>query len=130
VPVLYGSARSARRGGGARLPQRINLAAAGKAPLSRILTFAEERGWRRLRMLSSAGGNYNRDYHAQTSEGHQRPMLNVFQRHGETIRHFWGSELLYQPTPDRIPVTSAPSNRSGTSTTSLPPGAELTGMSS
>ncbi len=24
-------------------------------------------------------------------------MLNVFQRDGDTIRHFWGSELLYAP---------------------------------
>jgi predicted dithiol-disulfide oxidoreductase (DUF899 family) len=78
--------------------QRINFAAAGKAPLSRILDFAEERGWRRLRLLSSAGSTYNRDYFAETAEGHQRPMLNVFHRDGEAIRHFWGSELLYAPT--------------------------------
>jgi hypothetical protein len=25
-------------------------------------------------------------------------MLNVFHRDGETIRRFWGSELLYAPT--------------------------------
>ena len=25
------------------------------------------------------------------------PMLNVFHREGEAIRHFWGSELLYVP---------------------------------
>jgi predicted dithiol-disulfide oxidoreductase (DUF899 family) len=24
-------------------------------------------------------------------------MLNVFHRDGETIRHFWGSELFYAP---------------------------------
>jgi len=78
--------------------QRINLAVAGKAPLGRILTFAEERGWRRLRLLSSAGTTYNRDYFGETADGHQRPMLNVFQRDGQTIRHFWGSELLYAPT--------------------------------
>src|SRR5207244_5126764 len=34
--------------------QLINLAVVAKSPLSRILTFAEERGWRRLRLLSSA----------------------------------------------------------------------------
>jgi hypothetical protein len=74
------------------------LAAVGKAPLSRILAFAAERGWRRLRLLSSAGSTYNRDDLAQTTQGHQRPLLNVFHRDGETIRHFWGSELLYAPT--------------------------------
>ena len=26
------------------------------------------------------------------------PMLNVFRRDGEVVRHFWGSELLYAPT--------------------------------
>jgi predicted dithiol-disulfide oxidoreductase (DUF899 family) len=78
--------------------QRGNLVVVAKAPLSRVLTFAEERGWRRLRLLSSADNNYNRDYHGQTTEGHQRPMLNVFHRDGATIRHFWGTELLYAPT--------------------------------
>ncbi|MGB8880510.1 MAG: hypothetical protein WCD11_29665, partial [Solirubrobacteraceae bacterium] len=26
------------------------------------------------------------------------PMLNVFHRDRDTIRHFWGSELFYAPT--------------------------------
>jgi predicted dithiol-disulfide oxidoreductase (DUF899 family) len=77
--------------------QRVNLAVAAKAPIERIVTFAAERGWRRLRLLSSAGTIYNRDYLAETPDGEQQPMLNVFHRDGETIRHFWGSELFYAP---------------------------------
>ena len=77
--------------------QRVNLAVAGKAPADRILTFGRERGWRRLRLLSSAGTTYNRDYLAETPDGEQQPMLNVFCRDGTTIRHFWGSELFYAP---------------------------------
>jgi predicted dithiol-disulfide oxidoreductase (DUF899 family) len=77
--------------------QRINLAVVAKAPVERVLTFGRERGWRRLRLLSSAGSSYNRDYLAETADGTQRPMLNVFHRDGTTIRHFWGSELLYAP---------------------------------
>jgi predicted dithiol-disulfide oxidoreductase (DUF899 family) len=77
----------------------VNFVVVAKAPLARILPFAEERGWRRLRLLSSAGNTYNRDYLAETAEGAQRPMLNVFHRDGEVIRHFWGSELFYAP-PD------------------------------
>jgi len=75
----------------------INLAVAGKAPIERVLTFAAERGWRHLRMLSSAGTTYNRDYLAETPDGEQQPMLNVFHRDAETISHFWGSELFYAP---------------------------------
>ena len=75
--------------------QRVNLAVAAKAPIERVLTFARERGWRRLRVLSSAGTTYNRDYLAEAPNGDQKPMLNVFHRDGDTIRHFWGSELFY-----------------------------------
>lgn len=78
--------------------QHINLVIVAKTPLPRVLTFAEERGWRRLRLVSSAGNTYNRDYLAETAEGSQRPMLNVFHRDGGLIRHFWGSELFYAPT--------------------------------
>jgi predicted dithiol-disulfide oxidoreductase (DUF899 family) len=78
--------------------QHINFAVVAKAPLPRLLTFAEERGWRRLRLLSSAENTYNRDYLGETSEGSQRPMLNVFHCEGEAIRHFWGSELFHAPT--------------------------------
>ena len=84
-------------GAGAHASQHINLAVIAKAPIERVLAFARERGWRRLRLLSSAGTTYNRDYLAESPEGHQRPMLNVFHRDGDTIRHFWGSELLYAP---------------------------------
>jgi predicted dithiol-disulfide oxidoreductase (DUF899 family) len=76
----------------------VNFAVAAKAPLPRVLTFARERGWRRLRLLSSAANTYNRDYHGEAGDGSQMPMLNVFQRDGGTIRHFWGSELFYAPT--------------------------------
>ena len=76
----------------------VNLVAVAKTPVERVLTFAEERGWRRLRVLSSAGNTYNRDYFSETADGHQRPMLNVFHRDGDAIRHFWGSELFYAPT--------------------------------
>jgi len=85
---LDGSAR--------HVTQRVNFAAVAKSPLPRILAFADERGWRHLRLLSSAGNTYNRDYHGETPDG-QMPMLNVFRREDEVIRHAWGSELLFAP---------------------------------
>jgi predicted dithiol-disulfide oxidoreductase (DUF899 family) len=77
--------------------QQVNLAVAAKAPIERILTFAAERGWRSLRLVSTEGSTYNRDYWAETADGEQQPMLNVFHRDGDTVRHFWGSELFYAP---------------------------------
>ena len=78
--------------------QHLNFAVVAKTSLPRLLNFGAERGWRRLRLLSSAANTYNHDYHGETAEGLQRPMLNVFRRDPGTIRHFWGSELLYAPT--------------------------------
>lgn len=77
--------------------QHINLVVVAKAPLERVLTFARERRWRHLRLLSSATNAYNRDYLAETPDGLQRPMLTVFHRDAGVIRHFWSSELLYAP---------------------------------
>jgi predicted dithiol-disulfide oxidoreductase (DUF899 family) len=77
--------------------QHINFVVVAKTTLPRLLTFARERGWRRLRLLSSAANTYNPDYHGETVDGFQRPMLNVFHRDQRTIRHFWASELLYAP---------------------------------
>ncbi|HEX8857292.1 MAG TPA: DUF899 family protein [Thermoleophilaceae bacterium] len=85
-------------GAAEHVSQRLNFAVTANAPLSRVITFANERGWRRLRLLSSAANSYSRDYHGETADGSPRPMLNVFHREGGTIRHFWGSELLYAPS--------------------------------
>jgi predicted dithiol-disulfide oxidoreductase (DUF899 family) len=85
-------------GAAEHVAQRLNFAVVANAPLDRVLTFAHERGWRRLRLLSSAGNSFKRDYGAETDDGQQQPMLTVFHRDGDTIRHTWSSELLYAPT--------------------------------
>ena len=76
----------------------VNFVVVAKTPLDRLVAFGEERGWRHLSLLSSAHNTFNRDYHAESPEGLQRPMLNVFHREAGAIRHFWGSELFYAPT--------------------------------
>jgi predicted dithiol-disulfide oxidoreductase (DUF899 family) len=77
--------------------QWINFVVVAKAPLDRLLTWADERGWRNLRLVSSAGNAFNRDYFGETVDGSPVPMLNVFERKGEIVRHFWGAELTYAP---------------------------------
>jgi predicted dithiol-disulfide oxidoreductase (DUF899 family) len=78
--------------------QRMGFAVVAKAPVDRLTTFARERGWRRLTLLSSGETGYKRAYAGEADDGSQQPMLNVFHRDGEEVRHFWGSELLYAPT--------------------------------
>jgi predicted dithiol-disulfide oxidoreductase (DUF899 family) len=110
--------------------QHINLAVVAKASLPRLLAFAEERGWRRLRLLSSAANAYNRDYLAETAERHQRPMLNVFTATpGRSAISGVQSSSTPPPKRDKIPAMSAPSSRSGTCSTSRQRGGRATGMS-
>jgi predicted dithiol-disulfide oxidoreductase (DUF899 family) len=68
-----------------------------KSGPERIRTFARERGWRNLRLLSSRNNAYNRDYHAETEEGEQIPVLNVFTRDSDQLRHAWATELIFAP---------------------------------
>lgn len=75
----------------------FNFVVIAKAPLDRLTTFAKERGWRNLRLLSAARNSFKRDYLAETPEGSQMPMVTVFHRDGSEIRHFWSSEMLYAP---------------------------------
>jgi predicted dithiol-disulfide oxidoreductase (DUF899 family) len=77
--------------------QHINFAAVAKTTAERLLTFGSERGWKHVRLLSSANNTYNRDYHGEGPQGGQIPILNVFHREGDEIRHFWGTELMWAP---------------------------------
>jgi predicted dithiol-disulfide oxidoreductase (DUF899 family) len=89
-------------GAARHLARRLNLAVVAKSDPDRIRTFARERHWRHLRLLSSRGNTYSRDYHAETPEGEQMPLLNVFVRHGNQFHHAWGSELMYAPRDEGL----------------------------
>ena len=85
---------------GAVIPatQRISLVVVAKSPIERIQAFARTRAWTRLRLLSSAGNSYNADYHGESADGDQQPMLNVFVKQAGVVRHFYATELLYAPS--------------------------------
>ena len=75
--------------------QSVALAVTAKSPILRIRELARGRGWKRLRLVSSAHTTYQREYHGEDDAGDQWPMMNVFVRSAGKIRHSWGSEMLY-----------------------------------
>ncbi len=77
------------------LAERINLAVIAKTSPDRLGTYAQERGWRNLRLLSSRNNSFNADYHAENPDGGQLPVLNVFYRGQEGIHHQWTSEMTF-----------------------------------
>jgi predicted dithiol-disulfide oxidoreductase (DUF899 family) len=89
-------------GAAAHLTRRLNLVVVAKSDPDRIRSFARERGWHHLRLLSSRNNAYNRDYHAETPAGEQMPILSVFIRDGDQFRHSWSSELMYAPRDEGL----------------------------
>ena len=75
------------------IEQRVAFAVVAKSPIERLVAFKKERGWRHLKLYSSAGNSFNRDYFAEGPNGEDDAALNVFTRRDGTIRHFWGGEM-------------------------------------
>jgi predicted dithiol-disulfide oxidoreductase (DUF899 family) len=84
-------------GAAPHLAHQLNFVVAAKSDRARFATFAHERGWRNLRLLSTRNNSYNRDYHAESPQGEQSPILNVFTRDGDGFRHRWATELMSAP---------------------------------
>ena len=76
--------------------QNISTAVVAKHDIDTLTDFAESRGWRNLRLVSSKNNSYNADYFGEI-DGKQTTTANVFTRSGKSICHFWNSELSYQP---------------------------------
>lgn len=85
-------------GSAPHVTERANLVVVAKSRVDRIMQVARERGWRYLRLLSSASNAYNRDYHGENEKGGQLPTLNVFARRKGRIYHTYCTELLFAPS--------------------------------
>lgn len=85
--------------------QVAELVVIGKAPPEKLYDVARERGWHDLRLLSSRNNSYTRDYLSQPGESTESliPLMNVFHKSENEVRHFWGSELFFTPLPDGHP---------------------------
>ena len=73
--------------------QRVAFAIIASSPIERLTAFKKERGWRHLKIYSSAGNNFNRDYAHEVPGGGDNAAFNVFTRRDGTIRHFWAAEM-------------------------------------
>lgn len=77
---------------------RASLALVVKQRPEPLRTWARGRSWTRIRLLSSGGSTFNRDYGAEAPDGSQRPGLSVFRRAGDgSLRHFYTTERGFEP---------------------------------
>ncbi|MDQ6436419.1 DUF899 family protein [Mesorhizobium sp. LHD-90] len=75
----------------------FNFAVIAKTTPERLAALARDRGWKNMRLVSAAQNGFNRDYHAENEDGQQVPMVSVFQRGPDGVRHFWSSEMILVP---------------------------------
>jgi predicted dithiol-disulfide oxidoreductase (DUF899 family) len=73
--------------------QRVAFVVIARSPMERLVAFKRERGWRHLRVYSSGGNTFNRDYANEDPDGDDVPEFNVFTRSGGVVRHFWAGEM-------------------------------------
>lgn len=70
--------------------QQVPAVVVTKQDAARMLAFAEKRGWRNLRIVSSGGGSFNRDFGMEDAEGNQLPGVSVFLKAADGgVRHFY-----------------------------------------
>ena len=77
------------------IAQHMDFVVVAAATPDQLRALADARGWRNLTLLSAGDTSYQQDYHAQAPDGSQLPMMNVFCKTGEGLRHFWGSEMFF-----------------------------------
>lgn len=82
------------------IEDRVNFAVVAKAPIKQLRSWARQRGWDNLRLLSSYNNTYNTDYGAEDVEGNQWPAANIFRKNDDRIYHFYNTELLYAPSEE------------------------------
>ena len=129
VPVLYLIAGPVGRRRAARHPAgQPRHRSPGTAVTSADVRSRARLAPPQVRLLPRQHLQWRRDG-GLNADGVPMPMLNVFHRDGVTIRHFWGSELMYAPAEPAL-RTHAISGRwspSGTCSTSLLKAAQQSG---
>ncbi|WP_170468170.1 DUF899 family protein [Ruegeria arenilitoris] len=82
----------------AHISHKIAFAVVAQNTSEKLVDLKARMGWSDLPLYSALGTDYQRDYLAESEDGSQLPILNVFQRDQDGIHHFWSSELFFEPS--------------------------------
>lgn len=82
----------------AHISQKTAFAVVAQNTCEKLAKLKADMGWGSLPLYSALGTDYQRDYLAESEDGNQLPILNVFQRDHDGISHFWSSELFFEPS--------------------------------
>ena len=85
------------------IAQNIDFAIVAAADPVTLRTYARDRGWNKLRLLSAGESTFKYDLGSEDREGHQDSTISVFSRDADgTLRHFYsGHPWLAQDIKER-----------------------------
>ena len=82
--------------------KRANFVLVTKAPIEKLRAWARSRGWKNIRLLSSSGSTFNRDFGVETKKEEQLPAISVFTKDRKgTVRHFYQKSAILSPAHNR-----------------------------
>ena len=77
------------------LAQQVNFAVIAAAGIKDWRAWGRQRGWSRLRLVSSAGTSFKEDFKLQDEDGDRYPGVSVFVRKSDgSLRHFYSSSAI------------------------------------
>jgi predicted dithiol-disulfide oxidoreductase (DUF899 family) len=84
------------------LDQRVRFAVVVAGDVAAFRDYARSRGWRNLRVLSSADSSLKRDFGFEDAEGAQHPGASVFRLGADgRPRHFYSVSAMLTPSQFR-----------------------------
>lgn len=82
----------------AQITNRMSFIVVAKSAPDRLENLQKDRGWQDIPMFSTAETDYQQAYLAESPDGAQLPILNIFVRKDSRIHHFWASEMFFEPS--------------------------------
>lgn len=85
------------------ISQKANFVLVAKVEIGKLRDWARQRGWDKIRLLSSGPSSFNADYHVEAGGG-QHPGVSVFSREPDgKIHHFYTTEASLHPARNGNP---------------------------
>jgi predicted dithiol-disulfide oxidoreductase (DUF899 family) len=75
------------------LTQKVAVAVIGGSPIERQIAFKRERGWGDMPLFQTTNDAFFNVYGGLAPDGSDIPALNVFERTGDRVRHFYAGEM-------------------------------------
>jgi predicted dithiol-disulfide oxidoreductase (DUF899 family) len=77
---------------------KVNFVLVARVEIEKLRQWARGRGWGKIRLLSSHGNSFNRDFLVEDEQGGQKPGVSVFSRGADgKIHHFYSTEASLGP---------------------------------